>query len=68
MDDTWVDELAQKHTSKRYTKYKKRHNAVCTVVYHPEGEPLPLEVRHQIEDAVTKIAKDNRLLVSVTLT
>lgn len=48
--------------------YEHRSQAVCVVVYNPEGRPMPDSIADEVADAAAVIAKREGFFVSVTRT
>lgn len=48
--------------------YKHHAGAFCLSVYDPQGQPIPVSVRKQAEDAILEIALSNKLLIGTATT
>ena len=58
----------KKPKRKAQNDYEQRSQAVCVVVYNPEGRPMPDSIANEIVDAACEIAVRDGFLVSFTRT
>jgi hypothetical protein len=55
-------------TKKVKQGYQQKQNAVCIVLYDQTGETLDPVAKQEAEEAVTQVAFNHNLLVSITTT
>lgn len=63
-----MSETRKKHTRRPQQTYKHRTNALHFTLYDPQGQTIPAEVRHQVEETLTNYALQHNLLVGIATT